>query len=80
MASLRMESAYTFSFMDSFEDFGLKIDIHSCLNEYLKIRENKRSMSFFDLSPRTLMVKAFSKTTTDGLETLYIASTRYKNY
>ena len=35
--------------MESFEDFGLKIGIHSCLDEYLKICEYKKSRSFFDL-------------------------------
>ena len=34
--------------MESFEDFGLKIDNQSCLNEYMKVSENKRSRSFSD--------------------------------
>ena len=33
-------------FMESFEDFGLKIGNYSCLNEYMKICENKRSRSY----------------------------------
>ena len=37
--------------MESFENLGLKIDIHSHFNEYMKIHEYKRSRSFFDLYP-----------------------------
>ena len=33
--------------MESFEEFGLKFSIYSCLNEYMKIYEYKRSWSFF---------------------------------
>ena len=35
--------------MESFEDFGLKVVTHSCLNEHMKICEDKKSRSFFDL-------------------------------
>ena len=35
--------------MESFEDFGLKIGIYSCLNEVMKNYEYKRSRSFLDL-------------------------------
>ena len=37
--------------MDSFEDFGLEIDIYSCLIENMMVCEYKRSRSFFDLWP-----------------------------
>ena len=45
----RWENYDKYDFMESFEDFGLKIGIHSCHNEYRKISEYKRSRSFFDL-------------------------------
>ena len=32
-------------FFENFEDFGLKICNKSCLDEYMKICENKRSRS-----------------------------------
>ena len=47
--------------MKTFEDFCLKIGNKSCLNEYMKICENKRSRSLFDLWPRTLIVCNFSE-------------------
>ena len=50
------ENAGTRDFMERFEDFGLKIGIHGCLNEYMEICEYKRSRSFFDLSSRTFKV------------------------
>ena len=36
-------------FTESFADFGLKIGNLSCFNDKMKICENKRSWSFFDL-------------------------------
>ena len=37
--------------MENFEDFGIKIGNKCCLIEYMKISENKRSRSLFDLDP-----------------------------
>ena len=34
--------------MESFEDLGLNISTHSCLDEYITICEYKRIRSFFD--------------------------------
>ena len=51
MATQVWEHARTQDFMESFKGTGLKIivSIYSCLHEYKKICENKRSRSFFDL-------------------------------
>ena len=45
----------------SFEEFGLKIGNWGCFNEYMRIFKYmyKRSRSFFDHCPRSLLVKQF---------------------
>ena len=50
------KNANTYDFMESFDGFGLKIGNKCCLNEYMKIYEYKKSSSFLDLFPRSLIV------------------------
>ena len=51
-----MGKCWNIRFHGKCEDLGLKCGTHSCLDEYMKICENKMSMSFFGLRARTLIV------------------------
>ena len=50
------ENARIYDFIEKFEDFGLKIDTYSFLNQCIKICEYKRSRPFFCLWTRTIIV------------------------
>ena len=41
-------------FSETIEIYGIKVGIYSTLTEYMEVYVYQRSMSFFDLCPRSL--------------------------